>query len=785
MSGPCLLYLFPVPDGHFRLPTYASHGHRTRWRLPRPPWVCRALQALGDRALKPDPLVLELRPHHTYDGLLHTCWGKDGFLLWEYYGRPRDAFTLLASPTSGHTSVPKDLPDAVETRIGRSFGQKSGNTLFILLAPIQVVFHDDQHVETMLGMHLPAPLVALLAAGYVSQIMWRHVWLRHKNTGQIVRDMFQHFCLNWPPQEWVDKLQELEPHALVPLPVQPKASEEAALYVAEVLRKHMAGILDSSPVEDHFDLCEHLSAVLQQLDLQSGLTQLSHSLPLEDCIPHQPWRARRPQAFKPEALLHALSLAMRLKNRGHLRTVVKKSLHLAGVHTENPDQLLQGLGKTPSSSVLSRSQVLIDMAWASFCKENLQRSTGPLYLWADSSPQAGEDYFLSTLMSIKCDKLVPSFVDAQFLVATTDTLAEYLSHGDLRSRGLRSLLDKRAAASSRVSANLQMHRQIPVALGQADAEHKAAALVHKFRVEAVDSEHLRGILSRARSATVDMGVETTVVNMKGVTFSDLLMKCQHDDEGFLPESDVYDQAPSSLCTDNQALLPGCLLASGICHIIHNAVHEVCAQISVWEGGREPASGCPPERRELTEETGRLSDSVKEKQGSEGTTHSLRVTDMTLTSTLIEKKNFSLCVCVCALSIDCKVNQALQHWSTWLHQFEAVIGFLHASHCVERFTATCLHGTAYYHLASRFSALQSAHSRFVRNKPARWRWGSVVEALCDILPLARLLPVVWDPAKYSKGLALLASDNEDGGHGLLPGSKALKAPPQSATAFQAW
>lgn len=86
-----------------------------------------------------------------------------------------------------------------------------------------------------------------------------------------------------------------------------------------------------------------------------------------------------------------------------------------------------------------------------------------------------------------------------------------------------------------------------------------------------------------------------------------------------------------------------------------------------------------------------------------------------------------------------IDECLSNFKHWLDQFKAVTHLLHENHLRQRYVARCVLGTQHSHLAFMFkSGVRSA---------AKWRWGTVLLVLEDLLPLQTALRSTWDPEKF--------------------------------------
>ena len=111
----------------------------------------------------------------------------------------------------------------------------------------------------------------------------------------------------------------------------------------------------------------------------------------------------------------------------------------------------------------------------------------------------------------------------------------------------------------------------------------------------------------------------------------------------------------------------------------------------------------------------------------------------------------------------QVDTSLKHWPKYIEQFRAVTAFLHQPHCLKRLMATCVNGTPYEHHGARLFNAKKFSSRIVHKDMKTWRWGTIRQALADMLPVRSLLVVVWNAKKYSQGIEVHDVDANDGEH----------------------
>ena len=100
-----------------------------------------------------------------------------------------------------------------------------------------------------------------------------------------------------------------------------------------------------------------------------------------------------------------------------------------------------------------------------------------MYLLADSSPQAGEDYLLSTALMIASHDLERCFVAASYMRSSWDELLDAYKQEDREKLSNIALL--RDEYGQTLKSCMALHRFLPMALGSGASglEHKATALV--------------------------------------------------------------------------------------------------------------------------------------------------------------------------------------------------------------------------------------------------------------------------------------------------------------------
>jgi hypothetical protein len=228
-----------------------------------------------------------------------------------------------------------------------------------------------------------------------------------------------------------------------------------------------------------------------------------------------------------------------------------------------------------SGSTLSKNQLYIDAMLCQHWRERFASDRGPLYIWADSSPQAGANWLLSMVLSIREDKLQETAKAARYLASSAGVLAT----GSEMAEDFDVCLRRRSEAGRTIADNMEVHSQIPVALGSgaAGVEHTLRCVVHKAFAESSSATSCRRFFRRVRACCVDMGVEFHLSDANGVDTKDLMpvwMRAAVEDE-------EEDHDEFSGFQGREFLMPLSLLSAGVVHIVNNVQKDVDIHLPGW------------------------------------------------------------------------------------------------------------------------------------------------------------------------------------------------------------
>ena len=222
-------------------------------------------------------------------------------------------------------------------------------------------------------------------------------------------------------------------------------------------------------------------------------------------------------------------------------------------------------------------QVVLDTAFAVVYRRKMADMSGPLYLWVDSSPQAGFDWLLSIFDYIPENKVLECLHHAHALFQSKGNIVAALQTGDLDAIGREALT--RHEAGKFLVANIQRHAQIPMGLGSgaSSLEHKCQALALKFSHESESFQHLRQVCANVVGFTVDLGVESGVSDAHGgdvvaylppwVSKQDRLRGDSGLDDGHLVSEQIF---------------PNSVVSAGLDHVSNNMQDAMDAQLQGWE-----------------------------------------------------------------------------------------------------------------------------------------------------------------------------------------------------------
>lgn len=183
------------------------------------------------------------------------------------------------------------------------------------------------------------------------------------------------------------------------------------------------------------------------------------------------------QKVQPDAIVKALLAAMNLRNRAQLGETFNLAFQsLFPGHSAIPTNDFKVL----SAATLSRKQIEVDSSYCCFWRDRFESHKGPIYVYADSSPQAGSDYLLSIVTLIDDCKLPDCMQAACFLEQSVGSFQEAYAADD-KDR-MSETARQRHERGEFLKQAVHVHRRVPMRLGSraSSLDHKLRPLVRKF-----------------------------------------------------------------------------------------------------------------------------------------------------------------------------------------------------------------------------------------------------------------------------------------------------------------
>ena len=289
-------------------------------------------------------------------------------------------------------------------------------------------------------------------------------------------------------------------------------------------------------------------------------------------------------------------------------------------------RLLENKHLFPSEGSKHKIRLVLDVALLLWQRKRQEREGACVrFAGADSSPQHGKNWLLSSCVSVRQDKIVEVFRCLQRMIF--DCLRRSSDY-DPEQQSEQSRADH-----TTVHAHVQQEHELPVVLGSGaeTTGHKCAAMLHKWAVLVGHSDKLPDYLGSFFSFCSDMGVELGIGHFHVEDSMSLLppwlkhssMEVDLPDNAALPgnahqvnlESDLQEvpdpqpevsevaghvpgpaQAQENLDsvanwkwqpqprpdTSSSLFLPHAVVVAGLLHIVNNALCEVSGQLAHFE-----------------------------------------------------------------------------------------------------------------------------------------------------------------------------------------------------------
>ena len=253
--------------------------------------------------------------------------------------------------------------------------------------------------------------------------------------------------------------------------------------------------------------------------------------------------------------------------------------------TDGEVEALSSQKQVDDAGTVSRSQIFIDgdgaicKFWSQFLAQNGCFDDGPIYVWADASPQLGTDWLLSVMLLIQASEL-PSCVSSFTQMAST---LDEIQQADLGSERLVELVAMRHSCGETLSECFRMHRHVPMGLGSgaSSVEHKVRCMLQKIFMESPSMPAVRAVLSRMRCFCVDMATELSMADMCGLDVPDLLPAWMRLAAPFDDDDQVVVQIDGGTGL-SQYTFPLTFLSAGTVHICNNLSKDIDKYLTHWD-----------------------------------------------------------------------------------------------------------------------------------------------------------------------------------------------------------
>ena len=389
----------------------------------------------------------------------------------------------------------------------------------------------------------------------------------------------------WPDRQWASAMTGLH----FQMPAETAWTEDRIWLLMTDLRRWAERI-----VPDQFD--DDGGPSMDQQLLESHvqcLYGLHSSLMIRS--PKEEWGHRTRRSYGGEVLLGSILASRLFKNCNNLNDdLVKKVLFMLPSHLRSLalEASRNGVLQVPSWD--SRLILLLDVACMLRRRKQFQlqpSGSTTKYLFADSSPQCGQDWLISKVRSIasadatKLLGVVATLVsDSELLegeapkpIADTDSDDEIIDEPCLAQRSI-----DRAALFRTLKESVSIRTFAPVALGlgRTKLSDKITTLAYAIMLD-VGVQNMQVFLDSVLSITTDMGTELGLADYECSSVQSVLPSFVVDSEMKL---DVMDPEAEQLAQDVSLshLFRSCITITGMLHIFSNASKDLYKSLSCWE-----------------------------------------------------------------------------------------------------------------------------------------------------------------------------------------------------------
>ena len=278
--------------------------------------------------------------------------------------------------------------------------------------------------------------------------------------------------------------------------------------------------------------------------------------------------AGQQQEFSSKTLIDSVCLGAMLGSNKHVNEAVPMS---AQIIFPNVDlRCLLANSKFPKSSTIGRAGSALDFAFLLHARKLWQEGAYFHFAWADSSPQAGREWFMMMHASVRKDAVVSACRAANTLTRARPDLSDHFEAEDI------DLVERPVLHQTLLSAVFH-HTCVPVALGsgKVSLEDKVSCLLHACGLECASLPALQSHLKDFVSWTTDLGTERQVPDFHVRSVAHVLPDYLHP----RLECDVDTDSPEQQLEDSEnsealPIMPNALLTPGGLHITHNASKDL-------------------------------------------------------------------------------------------------------------------------------------------------------------------------------------------------------------------
>lgn len=517
--------------------------------------------------------VATLRPGVIFEGAL-TAFDLETYLQWQYVGRPEASYSVQIDQFFEFPLKP-----TVHARKGEGGHGKPmalNHWLFQPSSPLKIADVDFEGKASLAWLAyqllpviwLPEPILTLICKGSWTSLLLHLSRTAVKSCSTSILACLRQLqaLMAWPSQEQFQALAASrlrfvqQPCTLL--------TEDSVGFLMECVCKHSDVLITDGGLEG-----DEVALRQRRCLLEKALEGIRNYM---EALSRPTVRLKQSSSMAASLIIDSIRAVRHLRNRGCLAQM--RDAVIASFLPTQLQALVKSCVHNPASgSSISRYQVILDASFAMVFREMMLQRDGPIYLWADSSPQAGHDFLLSVFDQIASDKLVQCLESFRALFLSVEALRQAIAAEDFEAA--REVAKQRDAAGQVLTGAIMRHHQMPMGLGSGATtlEHKCQALATKFSHEAASFKHLRSLCSDVIGVTVDLGTESGLSDVCGGDVVSYLPPWMAR-LGQLQEDAGLDAVPIA----STKLFPNSLISPGLDHVANNLQDAMDQQLQGWE-----------------------------------------------------------------------------------------------------------------------------------------------------------------------------------------------------------